>query len=299
MMPGDDPIEVGDLITQMLQDDWQVFSEKVIDRGKEKELLDAIMQSGWEKDSGQDPVDVNALYTRQDTFYRTSPLEKWQEFCEQARRDPEGAPPFSDVWPEELGRLSLTIAAGSTLYRSRKGYKMEEEEIVPYAGSEIGAPPADSVKPGRANRENKRALYCSSEETTCVMEQRPWNGAIISVCQVQLKEDVEVIDLTRTLEAPNPFAGQSLRYELELAELLAGFGDELSTPLTRDDDQTEYFPSQRLSELIEESGFKGLRYRSALSRDGTNLVLFEPELVEILDSKLVRVTGVSVAHEEF
>jgi RES domain-containing protein len=282
----------------MLQDDWQVFSDKVTVLENEKDLLDAIMSSGWEKDSGTDPIDVYGLFTRRDSFYRSSPFEKWQEFCEQVRQDPDSALPFSEFFTEELARLTETVAPSTMLYRSRRGYNIEEDSMVPYEAGEMTAPPVDLAAAGRANRKGKRVLYCSDEENTCISEVRPWHGAVISVCLIRPKKNLDIIDLTRAVEEPNPFIEESLRYELELAELLSGFGNELSTPLTRDEAEAEYFPSQRLSEFIEESGFRGMRYPSAMNPGGTNIVFFNPEDAEILDSKLVRVTKLVVEYED-
>ena len=85
---------------------------------------------------------------------------------------------------------------------------------------------------------------------------------------------------------------------MEFTELLAAFGWALSKPLERGDDLAEYIPSQRLSEYVENQHFGGIRFPSAMEPDGTNIVLFDPTAVEILDSKLVQVTRSEIEYVE-
>ena len=47
------PLEAGNPIIELVQADWNVFSERLIKREGERELFDAIMLSGWDDDSGE------------------------------------------------------------------------------------------------------------------------------------------------------------------------------------------------------------------------------------------------------
>jgi cobalt-zinc-cadmium resistance protein CzcA len=51
----------------------------------------------------------------------------------------------------------------------------------PFQGEEIGAPPRERAKPGRANREGDVVLYVADQQSTAVAEQRPWRGLHVSV----------------------------------------------------------------------------------------------------------------------
>ncbi len=72
----------------------------------------------------------------------------------------------------------------------------------------------------------------------------------------------------------------------------------MSKPLERDDDLAEYIPSQKLSEYVEQMHFDGIRYPSAMEPSGTNVVVFDPATVEVLESKLVRITHTTIEYEK-
>jgi hypothetical protein len=70
-------------------------------------------------------------------------------------------------------------------------------------------------------------------------------------------------------------------------------------PLERPDDAYGYVPSQKLSDIIKSAGFDGVRYRSAMEpKNGTNVALYDPAVVEFQESKLVRITSVDIHSEE-
>jgi len=68
----EDPIRVGDPLTWLVEEDWQVFSEKLVDTNGDKRLLERIVNSGWEKDSGEDRINASELYTRRASIWRDS-----------------------------------------------------------------------------------------------------------------------------------------------------------------------------------------------------------------------------------
>ncbi len=85
---------------------------------------------------------------------------------------------------------------------------------------------------------------------------------------------------------------------MEFAVLLAAFGEELAKPLRYRDDPTDYIPSQKLTELIQRTGIDGIRYPSAMAPGGTNVVLFDPKVVDIGSSRLVEVTETKVSYTD-
>jgi len=148
----------------------------------------------------------------------------------------------------------------------------------------------------RANTKSERVLYCATEEQTAVAEVNPWRGALVSVCKVQARRDLSLLDRDHRAPEPNPFVEEHLRYEVEFSELLDAFAEELGRPLRRDDKPADYRPCQKLSQYVKRAGFDGVRYPSALVPGGTNVVLFEPRAAAILDSWLVEVEKVDVQY---
>jgi hypothetical protein len=80
-------------------------------------------------------------------------------------------------------------------------------------------------------------------------------------------------------------------------DLLNRLGEEMSRPLEQADDRSLYVPCQRLADYIHQSRHDGIRYPSALNQGGSSIVFFDPEIVEVGESTLVRVTEVNFEYE--
>jgi RES domain-containing protein len=194
--------------------------------------------------------------------------------------------------------MEAKLPRGTVLYRARVGFVSGEHgRIQPFQGTDIGAPPPRQRKSGRANAEGELVLYVADEEATAIAEVRPWRGLFVSVAQVQAARDVRIVDLSEAPPATNPFTDESPQYEVELEELLMAFGEELGRPLRRADNPSDYLPSQKLVRRIRQCGFyDGIRYPSAMSSRGTNVVLFDPTVVEIGIARLVEVREIGVTY---
>ena len=124
---------------------------------------------------------------------------------------------------------------GAVLYRARPGFAIDPDaKPVAYAGSEIGAPPTSRLS-SRASPKGKRVLYCASKPKTAIAEIRPQRGLLVSVAKMRSTKDLRILDLCARPADLNPFVEESLKYELELREVLAHFSDDLARPLRRTD----------------------------------------------------------------
>lgn len=292
----EDPLVVGERLIDLVQWDWDVFSDKLNENATER-LLEEIVNSDWDNDNGEPRVDASELYTGRLSIWHESQAEMWEEFREKVRRDEEIAPHFVDeLFPENLYRTAATLKAGTEFFRARKGWSetRPDDTKEAFAGTDIGAPPAGTAKPGRANRGGQSVLYLADQEKTAIAEVRPARGLLVSVCKVKTQLDLQIVDLSAPITYPNPFTTAALRYEMEVVDLLNAFAWELSNPLQREDDPTDYVPCQKLCESIQQANFDGIRYPSALNPAGTNVVFFNPSVAEILDSKLVEVIETNV-----
>ena len=243
-------------------------------------------------------MNARDLYCRASSqWFHTTMAEGWQDFCARVKVDPEREPELPELLDEELGRMEVVVPQGSAMYRARLGFVEEEGETRPFQGADIGAPPPDKVKPGRANGSGEAVLYVTDQEATAVTELRPWRGLLVSVADVRAARDIRIVDLSKLPPPSNPFTDEVPQYEQELGELLVAFGEELGRPLRRADDPKDYLPCQKLVRHIRQSGFyDGIRYPSAMAPDGTNIVLFDPAVAEIGTSKLVQVGEIHVAY---
>lgn len=282
----------GDSLVFLVQDEWDVFSEWLYESGRAAELLEDILNSDWDDDSGEPPISASDAYRRREVLPE---LESWEQFCFDVKEDPEAQPEFGEFFDVHLEYAENILPAETVLYRARAGWSaVVDGRRQPYRGADIGAPPPERAAASRANRQGRPVLYGSEDEETAVPEVRPARGFWVSTCRVRLLRDTKVLDLVDGIPEPNPFTDETLAWSVQFAELLYSFADALSTPLARSDDVDDYLPSQKLCEYLEQEGYTAVRYPSAMHDAGVNIVLFDPGAVEILDSRLVEVTSVEV-----
>jgi RES domain-containing protein len=216
-----------------------------------------------------------------------------------AKSPPNEALPLDEFLTEDLAKLSVTLAIATRLHRARPGFKPGEYgEREAYKGDDIGAPPTAKAKAGRVNVDGQRVFYCADQEATAVSEVRPPRGFYVSVASVAVNREVRILDLAKGPPGINPFITETLRWDVEIQSLLIAFGEEMSLPLERDDDPAHYRPCQRLADYIRDARYDGIRYPSALNPNGTNVVFFDPTVVTIGESKLVKITQNTLRYED-
>jgi hypothetical protein len=298
VLPWSDPLDDGDLLWCLFDDDWGVFSERLLGAEKAGVLVTAVMRTGWD-DDGELPVHGDDLYTRRQSIWHTPLDEAWNGFCRAVMLDPDEELEFQSDIQEDLDRVATTLPAGSVFYRARPGCRWGADGLPqPFQGAEIGAPPIECRKPKRANTIHDDVLYCADVTRTAVAEIKPSNATLVSACRVELLRDMRVADLGRPRYWCNPFTTSNLKWEFEFQCLLNAFSRELSSPIAPDDDPACYWPCQRLSALIREGGYQGILYPSSVRRPGKNLVLFDPSAARIGTSRLLFVQDATSASYE-
>lgn len=256
-----DSFESGEFLISLIQWHWQVFNEDALDEDQQAELLEGIVNADWDDDDGEDPVDAHELYQPLGGEFHTTHRDRWEQFCSDVRDNPGEALPFEDFLAEDFAQLSISLPTGTTLYRARPGFTPGEYgERQPFNGADIGAPPSEKARAGRASVDGQRVLYCADQEATAVAEVRPARGFYVCVVPVTLNREVRILDLAHGTQEINPFTTDTLRWDVEIQSLLEAFAEEMSRPLERDDDKTHYVPCQRLADYIREAHYDGIRY---------------------------------------
>lgn len=299
-------MEHGTAVIDLVQEDWEVFSEHLLENNGAGRLLEAIIHSGWDDDSGEPLLGASDLYVARHRRWSHDTLaDIWQQFAEEVKSEPTRPLRFRDadfdeflIHEELLGSRTVRVPTGAVLYRARLGFVRNHNGDEPFWGAAIGAPSPGKAGPGRANAKGKVVLYCADQEGTAVAEVRPVRGEYVSVAEIRAARELEILDLVTEPEWPNPFTDDAVNYWVELAGLLAAFAEELSKPLRSRDDPTDYIPSQKLTELIQTARVDGIRYPSAMAPSGTNVVLFDPSVVQIGTSRLVEIREMNVEYGE-
>jgi hypothetical protein len=203
------------------------------------------------------------------------------------------------------------IKSGTTLWRAQLGCAWEKVVGKEKEGWGLPLPyPPERMKPlvnraleGRANPKGIPVLYLATERDTAMQEVRPWIGSLVSVASFEVKRHLRVIDCSKGS------AGKSLwskmfpqRDRLSHNELeLSNWTDidlAFAEPVTRSDDVAEYAPTQIIVELFKHEQYDGIKYRSALSATGHNVVLFDIAAAEVVSRGLLEASKINAEFKE-
>lgn len=203
---------------------------------------------------------------------------------------------FFDI-TEKRGRETLLSALGDILeqleVRYRKGrvlYRMRAFEL-PYWSreyelgkldvyQELGPAPYTSVKNNRMSPAGISYIYLSSDPETCAKEIRLEDGQTALLGKFSLRRPLTLLDLTVENIKRQNFYFESIFSEdynpdeLWIKDFLLQFAGEISKPVSEENSQLEYVPTQLLAEFIRKRGYDGIVFSSSVSPDGKNYVLF-------------------------
>jgi hypothetical protein len=110
---------------------------------------------------------------------------------------------------------------------------------------------------------------------------RPWVGESITLAQFELVKDVKLVlcrageeRLGEVLFEVNP-SPEALDQHI-WNEISRGF----ARPVSREDQDAAYVPTQIIAEAFKVEGFDGIAYQSGLAK-GTNVVLFDRKIARL------------------
>lgn len=304
-LPGIDPVQLSDLFQPLLdlyevcsdengkaidvhiQNDWSIFSEfkHIADR---KRLLTAICKDRLSDDKKYQPR----------IEHEEGKIIQWNEFREELKHKnryfPQNVP---DV--EHLKNLFefLTLPENETpknFYRARIKKGNEKLEL-----SEIGKPPAEEAKNGRANPAGISYFYAASDTDTAIAEVRPSKGDTVTVAHFRTTNSMLMADLRNPKHTISPFEldDDNLTRLCTDMPYLTILGEELSKPILPREADLEYLPSQYLCEFVKHIGFVGMVYKSSLA-EGDNYALFDETGLKYIGQKKYKVTDINVNYEK-
>lgn len=267
--------ENGAQLVDLLKRDWHLFEK--LNNEKSTILLCEIFP---------DTDFINIKYSPKIDIDPTR-IEQWNKFRDELihknRFFPESIPDrnhlenlFSNIW--------LKDEYSKELYRARISVDPE-----PFPIDQMGKPPESNVSEGRANPVGIPYLYTATDPKTAIAEIRPHKGENVSVAKFVVINDLKLADLRNPRKTISPFSlsEDELSPLYSDMEYLCSLGEELSKPVVPRHARLEYLPSQYLCELIKNTGFDGVVYKSSVG-DGDNYAIFNDE----------KLNGIDVEHYE-
>lgn len=189
-VPNDvDVLDYGQSLADLIQEQWDLFSEKLMRRDEQSDLLNDIFTSGLHNEEILDAPDVNDLWTDHDWLH-TSLLERWYELSDGLKHPEQhedvapGLEPTEDAiaaamdplewFEDDVERVITALPTGTPIFRARLRYREVHYRYDALPLDQMGAPPPDRVtKPERANDVGVSYFYGAEDERTAVAESNP------------------------------------------------------------------------------------------------------------------------------
>src|ERR1700690_2011018 len=87
MYPDESPIDVGEFPAVLVQEDFEVFSDRLDDDRQQARLLGEILWRPGDRGCSRS-FDESGLYTRRETLFDISLTDEWHRFCGRVKADP-------------------------------------------------------------------------------------------------------------------------------------------------------------------------------------------------------------------
>lgn len=145
-----------------------------------------------------------------------------------------------------------------------------------------GVPPKKYRSAQRLSTKNDPYLYLAMERDTAVCEKRPIKQQNYSLGECITKKELKLANLCE-------FEAYSDGSNFMLSSILSS----ISEPNT-DNESGFYHITQHLSHLLKKSGYDGIIYKSAVSSNGTNIMLFNERNVSFVASEIITILEVPV-----
>jgi len=279
--------EQGSPLNQLIQKDWELFSEKADYNSILSEVLTLLKSS----------------FSYQDKVSYIDEIKDYISYWEYLKEDIKWVKRFliNTQTLDDLGWVNLFNQSttkwinGDPLYRARLHYIGNQKE---FNIADMGCPDKYIVPAGRANPLGIPYLYLSKNIETVLYEVRSSFLDEVSIGTFQVKKGSSLV-LVDFNEKVNAFSNVDEIVEYAKSMLLKRLiSNDLSKPIRRYDSEIEYIPTQFICEYINYiSNADGIIFNSSLHPGGKNIVLFKQDKVECVKVELYRVSQVDIVGE--
>lgn len=290
-----------DSISNELLYNWNIFNNKLTSK-----IVDQVLKSICPEKAKEEPdfftlrVGIpeitQPIYLRQNSIVGVS---NWEEFVKSVKLEFRYHSQMfnSEVFEVFCSYIELEIKSDSIFYRSRisdeNGHNVDK----------MSSPPEGSASAGRANPEGISYLYLGESVATTIHEIKAGQYDYVTTGKFQLKRDIKVVDLMDIDNIP-AFSDLDFKQHAVNRSHLKKINDEIAKPLRRHDSHLDYIPTQYICEFIKSITDKhghrmydGIKYRSTMNSGGYNLAIFDKELFDCTEVKVLDIKKISYSVE--
>lgn len=282
------PCNNQELIKSILVHRWKIFN---ITEDKVYTFLTKLLRERYaqQPDLFNTPVDISERYDEDYLkHYGILGTHNWEEFATEikTRNRFHSEIMNKSIFSEILKYAILTYPKnnrGKLFYRARIC-----AEPKPLPKKEMKAPPIKLASAGRVNPEGISCLYLTEKIETAILEVRASIYDYVSVGEFKLKNNIEVVDLTK-MNSISPFCGLDTTLHAINLSCLRQISEEIAKPMRRHDSKLDYLPTQYICEYIKSLGYAGVKYRSTMDSNSFNLAIFDENLFEFKKSEVYEI----------
>lgn len=205
------------------------------------------------------------------------------------RHNPEAVQELNRLIKESAAK-AITLSNKHPMFRARiieadQYRKMHLEEaddlfsgrsgIYGFPACEMGAPPVQSVRAGRANGQGISYLYLASSKETACSEVQSICSDLISVATFELENNLQLADFRDVPDCINSFTDKDDPQKLVNMVFFQSIIDLFYRPVRRGPEKI-YQYSQYVAKILKEMGIQGILYNSSHNDNAYNVVLFDP-----------------------
>lgn len=264
-------------ISERLTEDWNIFAIK---SPQVDEIVEDIVEKSLSLNDKIlfEKVGIPELYD-EDYLLQYSILKvyTWDRFKFSLRNINRF---HNDYFNLELLRDLLKDAV-VCIDTKREFYRARVSNPRGFNPEEMGAPPNGSASPGRVNSKGQSCLYLCTEKMTTVKEIRASAFDYITIASFKLNRDVTVLNLS-AITHNSPFSldtnddkDRFIKYLIN-EKILHAIEKDLAKPMSRQDSELDYLPTQYFSDFAKACGYDGVQYCSTFDREVYNIALFDP-----------------------
>lgn len=270
------PEEGKDSIERHLLLDWNIFN---VEESGIRQIVQGLIENALDVDEKilAEKVGIPELYN--DEYLEEHSIMgkySWSDFRKCLRNENRFHSRYIqlEVLGEILKETEITIKKGTKFYRARKSNEQG------FAKEEMGAPPSDKASPGRVNSKGISCLYLANKRETTVKEIRANAFDYVTIAAFSLIRDVRILDLS-TITHNSPFSSHTDKVNYLINEKhLKNIERDLAKPLTNQDSDLDYLPTQYISDFAKFIGYDGVKYISTFDKNSYNIALFDVEAAE-------------------
>lgn len=156
------------------------------------------------------------------------------------------------------------------------------QKVYGFSEKESRVPPPSLRKAGRLNTALDAYLYVAFDRDTAIHEMRPSIGQQYSLAEFRSNKETKIADLTGSTIAPE-------KNNIPLWSL----ANKISEPNT-DNTDIFYNITQHMAHMLQEKGYDGIMYKSALKKGKNNILLFDEANVDFIASEIVEINDVNI-----